>query len=848
MALTPRPRRLPADAGAAVASSMFVLVLMAGLTAGLTALVITDTKVRALDSTRTQAFYVAHAGLEELTSALGNLFDTNYAPSGAQINALTAATPGLGATWLTPGGNPGYTIKFPTDAAGNPLPTVMNVLSGPFQGLVGMATPYTMAVTARLSDGSEASLTRTLQTVAIPVFQFGLFSDSDLSFFAGPNFAFGGRVHTNGNLYLASGDGSTLTLADKVTAVGAVIRTNLSNGWKLTTNYNGTVDPITAPNVFRALAMTEGSQTGTVGTPNNDPTWTNLSTGTYNHNLANGRTGVKALTLPIVSFGATPIDLIRRGLVNENVANPAVYNERYYSFASLRILLSDTQADITNLPGVTPTLPIPLGDSTLAPLIAGYTAGPLAVVPVTSAVATNAGYGGRVPAGTPQLGGFIKIERQDLVGGWHDVTLEILNLGIADKQWGCAGDPNPAAVAGQAILLLERPRDNSGGCLATPVVSKNDFIANALYDPREGTYRDTQPATAPVTIGGVMYYIGLDVNNLRRWFLGQIGATGLNTMNVTGYVVYFSDRRGNANALGQETAEFGFEDIVNPLSAAGTPNGVLDVGEDLNGNGVLDVYGATALAPFPWPFAPAAAPVRMPWATVGLAAPLAAAMTPMTPADVTNTALGAAIARRNPAVFFRRALKLQNGALGNIIAPGLTVVSENPVYVQGNWNANGAGFGNPHVATAVIADAVTLLSSVWDDRNSFTGPDDLTKRVAGNTWYRLAVIAGKGLSFPQPGGTPQDFGTDGGAHNFLRYIENWGGQQLNYRGSIVSMYTSRQAVGTFKCCTDVYSPPTRGYNFDSDFLTPALLPPRTPMFRDVNTTGFAQIIRPQGGG
>ena len=39
-----------------------------------------------------------------------------------------------------------------------------------------------------------------------------MFSDVDLSFFAGPNFNFGGRVHTNGTLFLAQGDGGTLTL------------------------------------------------------------------------------------------------------------------------------------------------------------------------------------------------------------------------------------------------------------------------------------------------------------------------------------------------------------------------------------------------------------------------------------------------------------------------------------------------------------------------------------------------------------------------------------------------------------------------------------------------------------
>jgi hypothetical protein len=206
-------------------------------------------------------------------------------------------------------------------------------------------------------------------------------------------------------------------------------------------------------------------------------------------------------------------------------------------------------------------------------------------------------------------------------------------------------------------------------------------------------------------------------------------------------------------------------------------------------------------------------------------------------------------ARRNPAFFFRRALKLTRGQdLASISdLQGLTIASENPVYIQGNWNANG-NFTGSHVATAVLADAVTLLSKQWNDRNSFVNPytkDSSTKRHAVTTWYRLAIIAGKGLSFPQPSGTAQDFGTDGGAHNFLRYIENWGDSQtLWYRGSIASLYFSRQAIGTYKCCDIVYDPPERGYNFDTEFLTPALLPPRTPMFRDVNITGFAQLIKP----
>lgn len=164
--------------------------------------------------------------------------------------------------------------------------------------------------------------------------------------------------------------------------------------------------------------------------------------------------------------------------------------------------------------------------------------------------------------------------------------------------------------------------------------------------------------------------------------------------------------------------------------------------------------------------------------------------------------------------------------------------------MQGNWNANNSGFGNPHVSTAILADAVTLLSNAWNDRQSFIDPHDQDPRQASTTWYR-SVIAGKGLSFPRPAGLAQDFGLRRRCAQLSALSRELGRTTLNFRGAIATMFTSRQAVGSYKCCSDVYSPPTRGYNFDTDFLTPALLPPRTPMFRDVNITGFAQLIRPR---
>src|SRR5690606_26330664 len=133
--------------------------------------------------------------------------------------------------------------------------------------------------------------------------------------------------------------------------------------------------------------------------------------------------------------------------------------------------------------------------------------------------------------------------------------------------------------------------------------------------------------------------------------------------------------------------------------------------------------------------------------------------TPNLWSQITNngTAVAATVARANRAIFFRRALKLVNGARTQLPAvgtQGLTVASENPVYIRGNYNActpgnspgnctepGGLGpfgpVGNGHVSSAVIADAVTLLSSNWNDIRSFQSPHAPGGRPGTTTWYRL---------------------------------------------------------------------------------------------------------------
>ena len=147
----------------------------------------------------------------------------------------------------------------------------------------------------------------------------------------------------------------------------------------------------------------------------------------------------------------------------------------------------------------------------------------------------------------------------------------------------------------------------------------------------------------------------------------------------------------------------------------------------------------------------------------------------------------------------------------------------------------------------MIADTVTLLSNSWTDQESFSSPTNVSGRSGATTYYRVAIASGKNINFPWPswGGSPSvpnDFGTDGGVHNFLRYLENWGGTTSNYLGSMVSLYYSQYATGVFKCCGTVYSPPTRNYVFDSDFNDLTKMPPGTPRLRDVVDLGFQQVF------
>jgi hypothetical protein len=203
----------------------------------------------------------------------------------------------------------------------------------------------------------------------------------------------------------------------------------------------------------------------------------------------------------------------------------------------------------------------------------------------------------------------------------------------------------------------------------------------------------------------------------------------------------------------------------------------------------------------------------------------------------------------------------------------LTIATEYPLYVEGNYNK---AYKQP---AALVADGLTILSQRWKDKDNrpddfvYDNCDDLVAQDhpcpgfeywashhvwhyerAGETWVNAGIIAGH---WPTPCdwhevGCPAD-GTDtfyhdwygGGIENFPRFLERWretSGAKVvfHYSGALISPFTSQQTTGTWN--GTYYVPPQRDWAFDADFRNPELLPPGTPNVGSVIRTAMREAF------
>jgi hypothetical protein len=165
----------------------------------------------------------------------------------------------------------------------------------------------------------------------------------------------------------------------------------------------------------------------------------------------------------------------------------------------------------------------------------------------------------------------------------------------------------------------------------------------------------------------------------------------------------------------------------------------------------------------------------------------------------------------------------------------ITIATDRPVYIQGDYNS---GAWKP---SAILGDAVTFLSAGWNDGAHGVFPASPTGATAP-MWVYAAIAAGHSptpCDYQDPGCPGNHYG--GGLENFPRFLENWGGVDMHYRGSLVSLFPSAVADNHEWSWRNYYSPPNRDWQFDTRFRDPTQLPPGTPTAATVSQIAFRPV-------
>jgi hypothetical protein len=178
---------------------------------------------------------------------------------------------------------------------------------------------------------------------------------------------------------------------------------------------------------------------------------------------------------------------------------------------------------------------------------------------------------------------------------------------------------------------------------------------------------------------------------------------------------------------------------------------------------------------------------------------------------------------------------------------GLTVATPQPIYICGDYNVRtNATLGGDDTGlnatthtypAAVLADAVTIISTNWND-TLYTSGYSFTLREPTNTTVNAAMLEGIVQTVPTATSAATGY-YSGGAENFLRLLEDWGGsgagglQTITYNGSIVVMFPSIYATNYWQNNGNIYSVPTRHWAFDLNFAKTdgSGLPPSSPSAR-----------------
>jgi len=185
--------RHDSQAGVALITVVLVVALVMVLALSLTTSVVTDTNLRGAFARVTSGFYAAESGVNHGMGSFRNIFLDFRVPVGSDFlpHYLTI-------------GNRNVTYRL-AEIPGNPQ-RILIPAGQLFGGLSAIRYVYTVKSEAESKGETEAIVGAQFDVDYIPLFQFIAFYAGDLEIEPGPTMHLHGRVHTNGDLYLNSGD------------------------------------------------------------------------------------------------------------------------------------------------------------------------------------------------------------------------------------------------------------------------------------------------------------------------------------------------------------------------------------------------------------------------------------------------------------------------------------------------------------------------------------------------------------------------------------------------------------------------------------------------------------------
>jgi len=510
--------RFKNENGSAIVVALLILTLLTAFVAFAITRTTNETIATSNDATESRTFSAAQGSLEIMTRNFDKIFEEKLSPAPSDLTHVESLTP------------PGFDNFDFEQHISQTDQTRTVVMSGQLlQGLNALRDEWKVETTATdRATGVQVALRRKFYNNRVPIFQFGIFYDDDLEFHPGPRFDFGGRVHSNGSLFLMANTG--LYFSSRVSAVGQVITDVGRNGRDWSTwgdnvwikNGSGTYVKLTHTMGSVLKSPSNGAPvfpTADMPTLYRSTSW-NSNKGLFQGNLLAEQ---KPLDLPLKiasQIANAPLDyseLVKRGknigdLYNSSTSSiPNITpvtpdsadtittsKERYFNKKGIRISLSDSKAKLPGCASGIGTNPV-----------AGACGVRLDGASSGSGAASNPN-GSRGYQPKPMVGGYqasrlngdrltgetwIKVELVSIDSATNtvqtqDVTEDILSLGITEAAPFAAYLDGYGLKDTRSIIKLQR--------FAMPGTS----IATNMTAPS-----DTNPYMSYVNFGGTSYNV-----------------------------------------------------------------------------------------------------------------------------------------------------------------------------------------------------------------------------------------------------------------------------------------------------------------------------------------------------